>query len=183
VSSSLQIPIGWSCLFLCVFACWECCSHPCLHIIIPKLQKVPRDLEFEVYSERQIQFWFMLIECNSCCAHHTIDILKHYWYYKTSNCKDINFYLKFKYTSMLVPGDPGSTGIHIYVFTVESQQPMGARHTSCMQLLWKPHGPSREDTPIYLVTFETSRLVGPGNTSCTQLLCEPRNRSRQGTHI
>jgi hypothetical protein len=57
---------------------------------------------------------------------------------------------------MLVPGDPGSLGIHIYVFTVESQQPVGARHTSCTQLLWKPHGPSREDTPIYLVKFETS---------------------------
>jgi hypothetical protein len=26
---------------------------------------------------------------------------------------------------MLVPGDPGSIGIHIYVFTVESQQPWG----------------------------------------------------------
>jgi hypothetical protein len=65
---------------------------------------------------------------------------------------------------MLLPGDPGSIGIHIYVFTVEFQQPVGARHTSCTQLLWKPHGLSREDTPIYLVTFETSRFVGARNT-------------------
>jgi hypothetical protein len=40
-------------------------------------------------------------------------------------------------TSMLLPGDPGSIGIHIYVFTVESQQPVGATHISCTQLLWK----------------------------------------------
>jgi hypothetical protein len=84
---------------------------------------------------------------------------------------------------MVVPGDPGSIGIHIYVFTVESQQPVGARHTSCTQLLWKLHGPSREDTHIYSVTFETSRLVGGRNTSCTQLLCKPRDPGRQGTHI
>jgi hypothetical protein len=63
---------------------------------------------------------------------------------------------------MLVPGDPARLGTHIYVFIVESVQPVGARHTSCTQLLWKPHDPSREDTPIYLVTFETSRLVGQG---------------------
>jgi hypothetical protein len=61
---------------------------------------------------------------------------------------------------MLVPGEPGSIGTHIYIFTVESQQPVGARHTSSTQLLWKPHSPRTEDTPIYLVTFETSRLVG-----------------------
>jgi hypothetical protein len=84
---------------------------------------------------------------------------------------------------MLVHGDPGSIGIHIYVFTVESQQPVGARHTSCTQLLWKPHGPSREVTPIYLVTFETSRLVGETNTSCRQLVWKPREPGRQGTHI
>jgi hypothetical protein len=84
---------------------------------------------------------------------------------------------------MLVPGDLGSIRIHIYVFTVESQQPVGARHTSYKQLLWKPHGPSREDTPIYLVTFETSRLVGARNTSCTQFLWKPRDPGRQGTHI
>jgi hypothetical protein len=80
---------------------------------------------------------------------------------------------------MLLPGDPGSMGIHIYVFTVESQQAVGARHASCTQLLWKPHGPSREDTPIYLVAL----LVGVRNTSCTQLLWKPRDPGRQGTHI
>jgi hypothetical protein len=61
---------------------------------------------------------------------------------------------------VLEPGDPGSIEIHIYVFTLESQQLVGARHTSCTQLLRKPHGPSREDTHIYVVTVETSRLVG-----------------------
>jgi hypothetical protein len=49
---------------------------------------------------------------------------------------------------MLVPGDSGSIGIHIYEFTVEFQKPLGARHTECTQLLWKPHGPSREDTQL-----------------------------------
>jgi hypothetical protein len=29
---------------------------------------------------------------------------------------------------MLVPVEPGCIGIHIYVFTVETQQPVGARH-------------------------------------------------------
>jgi hypothetical protein len=86
-------------------------------------------------------------------------------------------------TSMLVPGDPGCLGTHIYVFTVESQQPVGARHTSYTQLLWKPRGPSREDTRIYLVTFETSQLVGARNTSCKQWLWKPRDPSKEGTHI
>jgi hypothetical protein len=63
-------------------------------------------------------------------------------------------YVNIKLTSMLLPGDPGSIGIHIYVFTVESQQLVGARHTSCTQLLWKPRDPGREDTHI-LVTVET----------------------------
>jgi hypothetical protein len=40
---------------------------------------------------------------------------------------------------MLVPGNPGKLGTPIYVFTVESPQPVRARHTSCMQLLWKPN--------------------------------------------
>jgi hypothetical protein len=84
---------------------------------------------------------------------------------------------------MLVPGDPGGLGTPIYVFAVESPQPVGARHTSCTQLLWKPHDPSREDTPIYLVTFETSRLMGARNTSCKQLLWKPRNPSREGAPI
>jgi hypothetical protein len=61
---------------------------------------------------------------------------------------------------MLVPGEQGSRGIHTYVFTVESQQTVGARHTSCTQLLWKPQDPSREDTHIYLITFEKSRYLG-----------------------
>jgi hypothetical protein len=73
----------------------------------------------------------------------------------------------FLYTCMLVPADPGRLGTHIYVFTVEFQQPVGARHTSCTQLLWKSHDPSREDTPMYLVTFETLRPVGARHTSCT----------------
>jgi hypothetical protein len=41
---------------------------------------------------------------------------------------------------MLVPGDPGSLGAHIYVFTIESQQPVGG----------KEHF-------IYAVTAETPR--------------------------
>jgi hypothetical protein len=49
---------------------------------------------------------------------------------------------------MLVPGDLGSIGIHIYVLTVESQQPVGPRNTSCTQLLWKPRDPGRQDTNI-----------------------------------
>jgi hypothetical protein len=65
-------------------------------------------------------------------------------------------------TSMLDSGDPGRLGTHIYVFTVESQEPVGARHTSCTQLLWKPHGPCGEDAPIYLVTFETRDSWGQG---------------------
>jgi hypothetical protein len=63
---------------------------------------------------------------------------------------------------MPAPGDTGSIGIHVYVFTVVSQQPVGARHTSCTQLLWKPHGPSNEDTHIYIVTFEPREKPLPG---------------------
>jgi hypothetical protein len=59
-------------------------------------------------------------------------------------------------SSMLVAGHQGRLGTHIYEFSMEFQQPVGARHTSCTQLLRKPHDPKREDTPIYLVTFETS---------------------------
>jgi hypothetical protein len=93
------------------------------------------------------------------------------------------FIFKSWSTSMLVPGDPGRLGTHVYVFTVESPQPMGARHTSCTPLLWKPHDTSRGDTTIYLVTFETSRLLGARNTSCKQLLWKPRDPSRQGPPI
>jgi hypothetical protein len=93
------------------------------------------------------------------------------------------FELNFYYTSLLAPGDPGGLGTPIYVFTVESPQPVGARQTSCTKLLWKPHDPSREGTPIYLVTFEISRPVGARNTSCKQLLWKPRDPSREGTHI
>jgi hypothetical protein len=85
--------------------------------------------------------------------------------------------------SMLVPGDPGRLGTPIYVFTMESPQPVGARNTSCAPLLWKPHDPSRQDTPLYFVTFETSRLLGARNTSCKQLLWKPRDPSRQGAPI
>jgi hypothetical protein len=84
---------------------------------------------------------------------------------------------------MLVPGDPGRLGTPIYVFTVETPQPVGARYTSCPQLLWKPQDPSREDTPISLVTFETSRPVWARNTSSKQLLWRPRDPSREGKHI
>jgi hypothetical protein len=87
------------------------------------------------------------------------------------------------YTSMLVarwPRRARNTRLRIYRGI---SQPVGARHTSCMQLLWKPHDPSREDTRIYLVTFETSWLVGASNTSCKQLLWKPRDPSREGTHI
>jgi hypothetical protein len=92
-------------------------------------------------------------------------------------------YSKLFLTIMLVLCYPGRLGTTIFIFTVESPQPVVARHTSCTQLLWKPHDPSREDTPIYLVTFETSRLVGARNTSCKQLLWNPRDPSREGTHI
>jgi hypothetical protein len=81
---------------------------------------------------------------------------------------------------MLVAGDADSRGINIYIFPLESQQPVGARRTECRQLLWKPHGPSREDTPIYLVTFETSQLVGARHTSHKHLLWKPRHPGRQG---
>jgi hypothetical protein len=60
------------------------------------------------------------------------------------------------------PSDPGSVGIHTYVFTVESQQLLGARHTSCTQLLWKPHGHSKEDTIIYLVNLKPRESWGQG---------------------
>jgi hypothetical protein len=78
---------------------------------------------------------------------------------------------------MLVPGDPRRLGTPIYVFTMESPQPVGARHTSCTPLLWKTYDPSREDTPLYLVTFETSQLLGARNTSCKQLLWKPATRA------
>jgi hypothetical protein len=41
--------------------------------------------------------------------------------------------LKFNLTSMLVSDDPGRLGTLIYVFTAETQQLVGARHTSCTQ--------------------------------------------------
>jgi hypothetical protein len=91
--------------------------------------------------------------------------------------------LNYCVTSMLLPGDPGRLGTPIYVFTGESPQPVGARHTSLTPLLWKPHDRSREDTPLYLVTFETSRLLGARNTSCKQLLWKPRDPSRDGAPI
>jgi hypothetical protein len=76
---------------------------------------------------------------------------------------------------MLVPGDPSRLGTPTYVFTVETPQPVRARHTTCTQLLWEPHDPSRENTPVYLVTFETSPRVASRNTSRTQLLWKPRD--------
>jgi hypothetical protein len=84
---------------------------------------------------------------------------------------------------MLVPGDLGRLGTPVYVFTVESLQPVRARHTACMLLLWKPHDPSREDTPLYLVIFETLCLLGVRNTSCKQLLRKLHDPSREGTPI
>jgi hypothetical protein len=94
-------------------------------------------------------------------------------------------YLKlyFNITSMLVPGYPGTQGTSMYLFTVESLQPVSAMHTSCTQLLWKPRDSSREQTPIYLVAFETSRPVGARNRACTQLLRKPRHPGRQGKRI
>jgi hypothetical protein len=91
----------------------------------------------------------------------------------------------FKYvcTSLLVPGDPGRLGTHIYVITVESPEPVGARHASCTQLLWKPHDPSTKDTPIYLFTFETSRPVVGKTQFMSLLLWKPRDPGRQGTPI
>jgi hypothetical protein len=49
---------------------------------------------------------------------------------------------------MLVPGDTGSIGIHIYVFTVEFRKLVGARNASCTQLLWKPRDPGRQGTQM-----------------------------------
>jgi hypothetical protein len=57
---------------------------------------------------------------------------------------------------MLVPGDLGRLGTPIYVFTVESPQPVGPRHTSCKLLLRKPRDPGRQGTHISVVTTETS---------------------------
>jgi hypothetical protein len=87
------------------------------------------------------------------------------------------------FTSMLVPGAPGRLGTLIYVFTMESPQPVGARHTPYTPLLWKSDDPSREDTPLYLVTCETSRILGARNTSHKQLLWKPRDPSREGSPI
>jgi hypothetical protein len=78
---------------------------------------------------------------------------------------------------MLGPGDPGRLGTPIYVFTVESPQPVGARHTSCTHLLWKTRDPSREDTHLYLVTFETSQ---PELGRRTHLLSYLRNSRPTG---
>jgi hypothetical protein len=66
------------------------------------------------------------------------------------------------HTRVLVPGDPGRLRTPVYVFTAESPQPVGGRHTSCTQLQWKPRDPSKGGAPIYLVTFETSRPMGQG---------------------
>jgi hypothetical protein len=60
---------------------------------------------------------------------------------------------------------------------------MGARHTSCTHLLWKPRGPSKEGVPVYLVTFETSRSVEERHSTYKQLLWKPRDAVRQGTPI
>jgi hypothetical protein len=46
--------------------------------------------------------------------------------------------LEFEITSVLVTGDPGRLGTLIYVFTVETPQPMEARHNSCTLLLYVP---------------------------------------------
>jgi hypothetical protein len=80
---------------------------------------------------------------------------------------------------MLVPDDPGRLGTPIYVFTVESPQPVGARQNSCMPLLWKPHDPSREDTSLYLVTFETSRPMGQGTLHAGSYCVNPATRARK----
>jgi hypothetical protein len=87
--------------------------------------------------------------------------------YFNSRCNEtqylwLNFKLYFNITSMLVSGYPGTLGTPMYVFIVEFPQPVGRRHTSCTQLLWKPRDQSREDTPIYLVTFENSRSMEQG---------------------
>jgi hypothetical protein len=84
---------------------------------------------------------------------------------------------KFHDTSMLVCGYPDSLGTHIYVFTVESPQPVGARHISCTPLLWKPHDPSREGTPLYLATFETSRPIGQGTVHVSSYCANPAIRA------
>jgi hypothetical protein len=95
-------------------------------------------------------------------------------------------------------GHPGRLGTTNYVFTVETQQPVGARNTSCKQLLWTPRDPSMEGAPIYLVTFETLRPRGQGKvhvSSCcgtfairagkahpfTQLPLKTRDPYGQGT--
>jgi hypothetical protein len=84
---------------------------------------------------------------------------------------------------VLEPGDQGTIGIHIYVFNVEYQQPVGGKAHFMYAVTVKPHGPGREDTPIYIVIFETPRLVGVRNTSCTHLLQKPNDPGRQGSNI
>jgi hypothetical protein len=49
--------------------------------------------------------------------------------------QNLLIYIYIYKPSMLVPGNPGRLGTHIYVFTVESPQPVGAKPTSCTQLL------------------------------------------------
>jgi hypothetical protein len=84
---------------------------------------------------------------------------------------------------MLVTGYPGSIWTHIYIFAVESQQPVGATHTSCTQLLWKPHVPIMEDTPIYLLTFENSHPWGKEHFMYAVTEETPRSGQARHAHL
>jgi hypothetical protein len=68
---------------------------------------------------------------------------------------------------------------HLVIF--ETSRPVGARHKSFTQLVWKTRDPGGHVTPIYIFTFGNSRPIRARNTSCTQLLQKPRQPSRKGT--
>jgi hypothetical protein len=58
---------------------------------------------------------------------------------------------------MLVPGDPGSIGIHIYIFTVESPRPEQGRHAHLLSYIWNLATLGGDEHFIYTVTVETPR--------------------------
>jgi hypothetical protein len=66
------------------------------------------------------------------------------------------------------------THLHSYLWNLETR---GAWHSSCTQLLWKPHNPSREDTPIYLVTFEPRDPWGQGTLHVCSYCGSPATQS------
>jgi hypothetical protein len=81
-----------------------------------------------------------------------------------------------------VPSDTGGLGTAIYLFILESPQPVGEINTSGKQLLWKPHDPNKEGPPF---TYLTLKFRDPWVKAqfIKQLLRKPRNSRRQGTPI